>query len=90
MLALTNNVDELLEEWEHLKHRQYPNPSNKDQVMAFICWKMVIDDHARDLRTSRLENNKDKEFKCTKNFIDAYTEFSKDYVFKVLTDDRQT
>ena len=89
MQALTN-VDELLEEWELLKHKQYPNPSNKDEVMSFVCWKMTIDDYAKELRTSRLENNKLKEDNCTSNFIKAYNQFSKDYIFKVLTNDRPT
>lgn len=88
MQASIDNIDDLLEEWEQLKHKQYPNPSNKDEVMSFVCWKMTIDEYAKDLRTSRLENNKDKERKCTKNFINAYNSFSKDYVFKVLTNDR--
>lgn len=83
MQALTN-VDDLLEEWELLKHQHYPNPANKDEVMAFICWKMVIDQHAKNLRTSRLENNKDKETTCAKNFIKAYNSFSKEYIYRVL------
>jgi hypothetical protein len=83
-MQVFTNVDTLLEEWELLKHQQYPNPANKDEVMAFICWKMTIDEHAKNLRTSRLENNKDKETVCTKKFIRAYNNFSKDYVYRVL------
>ena len=83
MPALTN-VDDLLEEWELLKQKHYPNLGDKDEVMAFVCWKMTIEDHAMRLRTARLINNKVIEQRSTDQFVDAYTRFSKEFIFKVL------
>jgi len=83
-MQISDNIDELLEEWERIKHTPYTDVANKDEIMAFICWKMVIDEHAQGLRNARLTNNKDSEQAASDLFKDAYIRFSKDFVFKVL------
>ena len=89
-MQVSTNVDDLLEEWEQLKHLKNPDAITKDEIMAYICWKMVIDQYAQGLRNARLTNNKDNEQESTRLFIDAYIRFSQDFVFKVLKNDRKT
>lgn len=84
MQQSTNNVDELLEQWEKLKNVSAPRNDSMVEVITHACVLNQIESYAHSLRNSRLTNNKQDELAYTAKFVELYYDFSKDYVFKVL------
>ena len=86
MQALTDNIDDLLEEWEEIKHRPMHNRSvaDDDSRLKFVLQKFEIIEYSQKLRHARLVNNVKDEEKYAEKFVTAYTNFSKNYVFGIL------
>lgn len=86
MQALTNSIDDLLEEWEEIKHKLRSNHSllDNDARLKFVMKKFELMEYSQKLRQARLVNNVKDEAEYAEKFVTAYTAFSKDYVFGIL------
>jgi hypothetical protein len=88
MQALTN-VDDLLAEWEQIKRKRLPNTAGIEDLTDYIKYKTEIEGYAHNIRYARLTNNQDQESEFAVKFIESYSQFAKDYVYRVLKDDKQ-
>jgi hypothetical protein len=89
MQALTN-LDDLLAEWEQVKRKRLPYTAGMEDLSDYIKYKTEIDSYAHNIRYARLTNDHDQESEFSVKFIESYTQFAKDYVYRVLKDDNQT
>lgn len=86
----SNNVDDLLEQWEQVKNTPIPTPCSLTEALEFTRLKNTISDLSRQIRNSRLENDTHAEEYYLKYFNELYDSFSKDFVYRVLKNDKQT
>ena len=85
MQQLTNNVDELLEQWEQVKYLSSHISSTDDtDILDYMRRKAQLMHYSQELRFARLSNNTIDEADYTTKFIEAYTTFSKDFIFRIL------
>lgn len=84
MQALTNNVDDLLAQWEEIKYCSSHIRSDDIDILDYMRRKGQLMHYSQELRYARLQNNIDVEAEYTAKFIEAYTSFSKDFIFRVL------
>lgn len=86
MQQLINNVDDLLEEWEEIKYvSSHISPDdNIDDIMDYMQRTCQLMHYSQELRYARLVNNAADEAEYTAKFIEAYTNFSKDFIFRIL------
>ena len=90
MQALTN-VDELLAQWEEIKYcSSHIGPDDDIDILDYMHRKGQLMEYSQELRYARLQNNTKVEAEYTAKFIEAYTNFSKDFIFRVLKNDRTT
>lgn len=90
MQASVNNVDDLLEEWEQIKRKRLPYTAGMEDLTDYIKYKTEIEGYAHHIRYARLTNNQFEESEYAVKFIESYTQFARDYVYRVLKDDNQT
>jgi hypothetical protein len=84
MQALTN-VDELLAQWEEVKYlSSHISPTDDIDILDYMQRKGQLMNYSQELRYARLVNNTKDEAEYTTKFIEAYTSFSKDFIFRVL------
>ena len=85
MQQLTNPVDELLEQWEEIKHvSSHISPTDDIDILDYMQRKGQLMHYSQELRYARLSNNIIDEAEYTAKFIEAYTTFSKDFIFRIL------
>ena len=85
MQQLTNPVDELLEQWEEIKHISSHITSTDDtDILDYMRRKAQLMTYSQELRYARLMNNTKVEADYTIKFIEAYNAFSKDFIFRIL------
>lgn len=85
MQQLTNPVDELLEQWEEVKYLSSHITSADDiGILDYMRRKAQLMSYSQELRYARLQNNTVVEAEYTAKFIEAYTSFSKDFIFRIL------
>ena len=85
MQQLTNPVDELLEQWEEVKYLSSHITSSDDiDILDYMRRKGQLMAYSQELRYARLSNNTEVEAEYTTKFVEAYTNFSKDFIFRVL------
>ena len=85
MIQLTNPVDELLEQWEEIKYISSHITSTDDtDILDYMRRKAQLVHYSQELRFARLSNNTIDEADYTAKFIEAYTTFSKDFIFRIL------
>ena len=85
MQQLTNNVDELLEQWEQVKYLSSHISSTDDtDILDYMRRKAQLMTYSQELRYARLMNNTKVEADYTIKFIEAYNAFSKDFIFRIL------
>ena len=90
MQALTN-VDELLAQWEEIKYlSSHISPNDDIDILDYMRRKSQLMHYSQELRYARLINNTQNEQEYTVKFTEAYTTFIKDFVFRVLKNDRTT
>jgi hypothetical protein len=90
MQALTN-VDELLAQWEEIKYlSSHISPNDNIDILDYMRRKGQLMHYSQELRHARLINNTKTEQEYTIKFIEAYNDFIKDFVFRVLKNDRTT
>jgi hypothetical protein len=88
MQASANNLDDLLEEWEQVKRKRLPFTSGMEDLTDYIQYKTEIEGYAHNIRCARLTNNQIEESQFAIKFIESYNQFAKDYVYRVLKDDK--
>jgi hypothetical protein len=85
MQASTNNVDDLLEEWEEIKYvSSHISPDDDIDILDYMQRKSQLMHYSQELRYARLVNNTKDEAEYAAKFIEAYTSFSRDFIFRVL------
>jgi len=85
MQQLTNNVDELLEQWEEVKYlSSHIGPNDSIDILDYMHRKGQLMHYSQELRYARLSNDTASEAEYTAKFIEAYTSFSKDFIFRIL------
>lgn len=85
MQPLTNPVDELLVQWEEVKYlSSHIGPSDNIDILDYMHRKSELMHYSQELRYARLSNDSIGEAEYTAKFIEAYTNFSKDFIFRVL------
>ena len=85
MQQLTNPVDELLEQWEEMKYcSSHISPTDDTDILDYMRRKSQLVHYSQELRFARLSNNTIDEADYTAKFIEAYTTFSKDFIFRIL------
>ena len=85
MQQLTNNVDELLEQWEEMKYcSSHITPNYDLDILDYMNRKGQLMHYSQELRYARLSNNIIDEADYTAKFIEAYTNFSRDFIFRIL------
>jgi hypothetical protein len=85
MQQLTNPVDELLEQWEEMKYcSSHIGPTDDTDILDYMRRKSQLMHYSQELRFARLSNNTIDEADYTAKFIEAYTTFSKDFIFRIL------
>ncbi len=90
-MQASDNVDELLAQWEEIKYRSsHIGPNDNIDIFNYMQRKSQLMQYSQELRYARLQNNTKVEAEYTEKFIEAYTNFSKDFVFRVLKNDNQT
>lgn len=88
MQVSIDNVDDLLEEWEQVKRKRSPYTDGIEDLTDYIKMKAEIDRYAHSIRYARLTNNQSDELSHTIKFVGSYTQFAKEYVYRVLKNDR--
>jgi hypothetical protein len=85
MQQLINNVDELLAQWEEIKYvSSHIGPNDNIDILDYMNRKGQLIHYSQELRFARLSNNTIDEADYTAKFIEAYTTFSKDFIFRIL------
>lgn len=85
MQPLSSNVDELLEQWEEVKYiSSHITSSDDTNILDYMRRKAQLMTYSQELRYARLSNDTAAEEEYTAKFIEAYTTFSKDFIFRVL------
>ena len=85
MQQLINPVDELLEQWEEVKYLSSHITSADDiDILDYMHRKGQLMQYSQELRYARLSNNIIDEADYTAKFIEAYTNFSRDFIFRIL------
>ena len=85
MQQLTNSVDELLEQWEEVKYlSSHIGPHDNIDILDYMQRKSQLMHYSQELRYARLSNDAIGEAEYTAKFIEAYTNFSKDFIFRIL------
>lgn len=85
MQQLTNPVDELLEQWEEIKYlSSHIGPNDNIDILDYMHRKGQLMQYSQELRYARLSNNIIDEADYTAKFIEAYTNFSRDFIFRIL------
>jgi hypothetical protein len=85
MQQLTNPVDELLAQWEEIKYvSSHIGPNDDIDILDYMNRKGELMAYSQELRYARLSNNAADEAEYTAKFIEAYTTFSKDFIFRIL------
>ena len=80
-----NPVDELLEQWEEMKYcSSHITPTDDIDILDYMRRKGQLMAYSQELRYARLQNNTEVEAEYTTKFVEAYTNFSKDFIFRVL------
>lgn len=82
--SININIDELLEEWKIVREISCPTDNNMTEVIVHEFEKNKVDLIAQNFRQSRLENNNFNEDRYAQEFADAYFEFTREFVFRVL------
>ncbi len=85
MQQLINNVDELLAQWEEVKYlSSHIGPTDNIDILDYMQRKSQLMQYSQELRYARLSNDAIGEAEYTAKFIEAYTNFSKDFIFRIL------
>jgi hypothetical protein len=85
MQPLINPVDELLEQWEEMKYcSSHIGPNDDIDILDYMRRKGQLMAYSMELRYARLSNNNIVEAEYTEKFVEAYTNFSRDFIFRVL------
>jgi hypothetical protein len=85
MQQLINNVDDLLEQWEEVKYlSSHIGPNDNIDILDYMNRKGQLIHYSQELRYARLSNNIIDEAEYTTKFVEAYTTFSKDFIFRIL------
>lgn len=85
MQQLINNVDDLLEQWEEVKYlSSHIGPNDNIDILDYMNRKGQLIHYSQELRYARLSNNIIDEAEYTTKFVEAYTNFSKDFIFRIL------
>ena len=80
-----NPVDELLEQWEEVKYlSSHITPTDDIDILDYMHRKSQLMHYSQELRYARLSNNIIDEADYTAKFIEAYTNFSRDFIFRIL------
>ena len=87
---MPQSINELLEEWEQIKQLGCPTAVDIIDVSEYAHAKSLVDALAQEIRNSRLLNDQSKEVRSTTKFIEAYCDFSRDFLFRTLKNDRKT
>jgi hypothetical protein len=89
MQVSIDDVNAMLEEWEQLKYvSAHIGPNDQTTILAYMQAKCQIMHYSQQLRRARLVNNVDSEQEYTIKFTEAYTAFIKDFIFRVLKNDK--
>lgn len=83
MQQLTN-IDELLEQWEHVKTISCPRGDSMQDAIIHECEKNRIDAMAQNLRQRRFENKVSNEAEYADEFANAYYAFTQEFVYRIL------
>jgi hypothetical protein len=89
-MQVSDSIDDLLEEWEYIKRKRLPYAAGIEDLSDYIRSKAEIEGYAHSIRNARLTNDHNQESEFSVKFVESYTQFAKDYVYRVLKDDRQT
>jgi len=84
------SINELLESWEQIKNKSCPTALNIADASGYLRAMDKVDQLAQEVRNCRLINDRVGEMRNTAKFIEAYYDFSKDFVFRTLKNDRTT
>ena len=84
-MQVLTNVDEMLAQWEEVKYlSSHISPTDDIDILDYMQRKGQLMHYSQELRYARLVNNTKNEDEYTTKFIEAYTSFSKDFIFRVL------
>jgi hypothetical protein len=78
------NINDLLEQWEHIKTVSCPKGDSLDEAIIHEHAKNRVDHLAYSVRRSRLENDQYNEQRYTDLFAQSYNEFTSNFVYRVL------
>lgn len=84
------SIDELLDEWEIIKQRGCPTAADIADLSKYVNAKDTVDNLAQEIRNCRLRNDYSLEVRTIAKFIEAYYDFSQDFTFRTLKNDRKT
>jgi len=90
MQMLDNNLDDLLEAWENIKDLPIPVPCTLNEALEFTDLKQTLTTLSHKIRNSRLENDIFTEEICLEQFCNVYNTFSKEYVYRILKNERKS
>lgn len=89
MQQSTSNIDDLLDEWEQIKYvTSHIGPNDELDIFEYMRLKGLLMTYSHELRFARLNNDAKTEQEYTVKFTEAYNNFVKDFVFKVLKNER--
>lgn len=78
------SINELLEQWEQIKQKSCPTAEDIADASRYIRALDQVDHYAKEIRNCRLTNNQIDEARNTVRFIEAYYDFTKDFVYRSL------
>lgn len=78
------NIDDMLESWDKIKDCAIPTPCTLDEALKFSKTKDDINSSIHSLRVSRMQMDSLAEEFWTKNIIEQYEKFNKEFVFRIL------
>lgn len=82
---LYTDVDELLENWERIRHIHVPiKLETVSQAVVREYAKNTIDNHAHKIRVSRLKNDRNEEIYFIGKFTELYKKYYEDLTFRIL------
>lgn len=79
------DIDASMEQWEeHLKNAPVPTPCSLDDAIRYTNLKNTISHLGHKIRVARFENDTEAEEWYIEHFAELYTEFEKDFVYRIL------